>query len=76
VAAQPTIASRTTRIEMSTADRAADVWRGVGDVSRCLLVAIGDTMRIRISTGRGRMRVAPWRPLNMVLHKRASVDGQ
>jgi hypothetical protein len=45
VAAKPTIASRTTRIEMSKVDRAADVWRGAGDVSRRLLVAIGGTMR-------------------------------
>ena len=58
MAAQPTIASRITRIEMSKVNRAADVWRGAGDVSRRLLVGIRDTMRIWLSRGRGRTLVS------------------
>jgi hypothetical protein len=49
VAAQLTVASRTTRIEVRTVDRAADVWRGAGDVSRGLPVAIGDAIRTWLS---------------------------
>ena len=48
----------------------------MGDVSRFLLVAIGDTMRIWLSRPWVHVRVAPSCPLNMVLQKRASVDRQ